>query len=380
MSQPNYQPLPSQPPRFGCRQIALSAVAAFIFGLLGALVGGAFDRDQPNAGSDTRQITVQQSNATIESVKKVSPAVVSITLTSQSTDIFGGVAEQQGGGTGFILTNDGLIATNRHVVENNPQTLTVITSDGKAYPAEVKALDPTLDFALIKIDAKDLPVVDLGNSDSLQVGEEVIAIGNALGQFQNTVTTGVLSARERTIQASDGSGQAVEPLENLLQTDAAINPGNSGGPLVNLTGQVVGVNTAVAGRAQGIGFAIPVNQVKQAVSSFQQRGRILRPSLGIRFRSLTPDVAKLAKLPVSNGAFLVGGGGGGAVLPGSAAAKAGLREGDIIVAIEGTKIDETHSLPSLLGNKAPGDEIEITYLRDGKETKVRTKLDERAAR
>lgn len=374
-------PETSQPRPFGCRYLVIVMVVAFVFGVAGAFVGGAAGSRTSSPSSVTTThpppVTAQSGGAVVEAVKKVSPAVVSISSTMETQGFLGPI-EAKGGGTGFILTNDGLIATNRHVVENSPKNLTVVTNDNKSYPAQVKAIDPTVDFALIKIDAKDLPVVDLGNSDSTEVGQSVIAIGNALGEFQNTVTTGVISARERTIQASDAGGQSAEQLENLLQTDAAINPGNSGGPLVDLSGRVVGVDTAVAGKAQGIGFALPVNEVKQAISSYQQKGKIIRPSLGIRFRTVTPELATLNKLSATSGVVLVGGTGGPAVVPGSAADKVGLKEGDIITAVDTAAIDDTHSLPGLLSKHSPGDEVELTFQRAGKETKVKAKLDERS--
>lgn len=351
--------------------------AAFTFGALGAYVGSGqkVEQVQTNTVSPDRRPN-QTSDNVVEAAKKGSASVVSISVTGQ-TETFLGPIEQKGGGTGFILTSDGLIGTNRHVVETTPRELTVITNDGKTYPAEVKSLDPSVDFAIIKIDGKNLPVSDLGNSDGLPVGEAVIAIGNALGEFQNTVTTGVISARERTIVAGDETGAGVDQLENLLQTDAAINPGNSGGPLVNLSGQVIGVNVAVDPKAQGIGFAIPINQIKQAITSYQQKGKIVRPSLGVRFRTITPDFAKLAKLPVEQGALLIGGRGETAVLPGSAAAKAGLKEGDVLTAVDGVPINAERTLAGIIAKRSPGDEIEIAYLREGKESKVRLKLDER---
>jgi serine protease Do len=182
----------------------------------------------------------------------------------------------------------------------------VVTSDGTKYPAVLKAVDPLLDFALIKVEAKNLSVATLGDSEALEIGQSVIAVGNALGEFQNTVTTGVISAKGRDIQAG-GAANGTEALSNLLQTDTAINPGNSGGPLVNLAGQVIGVNTAVSESAQGIGFAIPINQVKQAIDSYTRDGKIVRPSLGVRYVTIDDEVAQLYNLPVKAGALLPAG-------------------------------------------------------------------------
>lgn len=369
---------PAQPPSFGCAFLVVAVLASFLFGLGGAVLGNkVFEpKAQRGATNGGQTIAVQESSAQIEAAKKVSPAVVSLTTASE-VNTFLGPIEQKGGGTGFIITNDGLIATNKHVVQSARSGLTVVTNDGKTYAAEVKSLDPTLDFALIKVDAKNLPVVSLGDSNSLQVGQQVIAVGNALGEFQNTVTAGVISAKERSIQAGGTEGAATDQLENLLQTDAAINPGNSGGPLVNLAGQVVGVNTAVAGGAQGIGFAIPVNQVKAAIESYQQKGKISRASLGVRFVTVTKEVASLNKLPVDTGALVTGGRGAPAVLPGSPAAAAGIREGDIIVAVDATRLDANNTLSEIISEKAPGSSVELTYLRDGQEQKVRVTLGER---
>lgn len=350
-----------------------------MFGIAGGLIGsaGGDEESSPVTQVGTQTVNVQESSAIIDAAKKVSPAVVSITATVEARTFLGPQSEKAGG-TGFIITNDGLIGTNKHVVEASPRSLTVVTSDGRTYPAEVKAMDPSIDFALLKIDAKNLPVVSFGDSDNLEVGQEVIAIGNALGEFQNTVTSGVISAKERSVEASGAAGQATEQLDNLLQTDAAINPGNSGGPLVSLGAQVIGVNTAVAGGgAQGIGFAIPVKQVTQGIESYTKRGKIVRPSLGIRYLTVTREVARLNKLPVDNGAWLVSGRGGQALLPGSAASKAGLRENDIITAVNGQALDERHSLAGLVGKFNPGDEVEITFNREGKEQKVKVRLDER---
>ncbi len=380
MAAPTRQPSAAQPAPFGCRLVVIVIIASFLFGLLGSVVGsrltGTQPRVAPTAQTNDSQPVTAEGLSVVEAAKKVSPTVVSLT-TETTVQTFLGPSDQKSGGTGFIITNDGLIATNKHVVEKATKNLVVVTNDGKSYPAEVKALDPTLDFALIKIDAKNLPVATLGNSDTLQVGQPVIAIGNALGEYQNTVTSGVISAKARTIQAGDGISSA-EQLDNLLQTDAAINPGNSGGPLVNLAGQVIGVNTAVAGDAQGIGFAIPINAAKNAIDSFTTQGRIVRAGLGVRYVTVTKELARLNKLPVDYGVLLTTGRGNQpAVTANSPAAQAGLRDGDLIVAINGTKIDESRSLPSVIGQFKPGDEIEVTYLRDGKEQKIRVRLTER---
>lgn len=326
----------------------------------------------------TEKVVVEESSAIIDSVNKVSPAVVSITLKTTVQNIFGQSYQQEGAGTGFIITNDGLILTNKHVVSDSTAKYTVVTTDGKSYDATVQSLDPVYDLAVIKIDAKNLPVVELGNSDDLKVGQWVVAIGNALGRFENTVSAGVISAKDRSIEASDSSGGSTESISNLLQTDAAINSGNSGGPLVNLKGQVVGINTAVASGAQSIGFSIPINQAKSAIDSIKSTGKIVRPYLGVRYLPITPDIAKSASLPVDYGALIKSGTSITqlAVVPGSPADKAGLVENDIILEINGEKIDQNNSLLKLIQQYKVGDEIELKVLSKGKEKTVKLKLEE----
>lgn len=323
--------------------------------------------------TNTEKLVLEESSAVIDASKKVSPSVVSITSKTSVTDFFGNVSEQEAAGTGFIFTNDGYILTNKHVASDTNATYTVFTSDGKNFDAKVKAQDPSNDLAIMKIEASGLSVVDLGDSDKIQIGQWVIAIGNALGQLQNTVTVGVISARERQITAGGGN-QAAESLENLIQTDAAINSGNSGGPLVNLKGQVVGINTAVASGAQSIGFAIPVNTVKSAINSFQKNGKIVRPSLGVRYVMVSPELRQSENLSIDYGAYIYSVRGSSGVVAGSAADKAGLKDGDIITAINGSRIDQNNPLSSKIQQFQPNDEIEITYMRDGKEHKAKTKL------
>jgi len=323
------------------------------------------------ATTKTEKLRLEESSVVIDAIKKVSPAVVSISFSNNVQDFFGRVLEQSGGGTGFLITNDGLILTNKHVAQGG-DSLTVILSDGKTYPAKIAALDPTNDLAILKIDASGLPVVDLGDSNDLQIGQWVVAIGNALGQFQNTVTVGVLSARERQLVAGGGSSQ--EQLSNLLQTDAAINPGNSGGPLINLAGQVIGINTVIATNAQNIGFAIPVDQAKSAIESYKKTGKIIKPQLGVRYAILNKEIARSYNLKVDHGALVTGGGSQDAVISGSPADKAGIRANDIILEINGARVDENHPLVSIISGYQPGDEVEIKYLREGKENTVKVKL------
>jgi len=354
-------------------------ILSLIFGSIGGFLVGYFmpSKETKQAvidnitGGTTEKINIEESSAVIDAVKKVSPSVVSIVTTANVYDFFGQTSQQEGGGSGFIITSDGRILTNKHVVEGASE-LSVVARDGKSYKATVEAKDPLTDLAIIKIDAKNLPVVELGDSDKLEVGQYSVAIGNALGEFQNTVTTGVISAKNRTLTASS------ERLDNLLQTDAAINPGNSGGPLCNIKGQVIGINTAMAGNAENIGFAIPVNTAKYAIESVKQSGKIVRPQVGIRYIPVTKDIATLNSLPVDYGVILKGGQSRSetAIVRDSPAEKAGLKENDIITAINDQKIDENNSLTSILQRYKPGDIIEITFYRNAKEQKTKLTLGE----
>ncbi|MEI7791920.1 MAG: trypsin-like peptidase domain-containing protein [Candidatus Berkelbacteria bacterium] len=324
-----------------------------------------------------QKIVIEESSAIIDASNKVSSSVVSITQKKTVQSVFGAYTSE-GAGTGFIITSDGLVLTNKHVVADATATYQVITNDGKVYDATVQSLDSVNDLAVMKIDARGLTAVELGDSDELKVGQWVIAVGNSLGKFQNSVTAGVVSAKDRKIQASDSSGGSSETLSDLLQTDAAINPGNSGGPLVNLAGQVVGINTAVAADAQGIGFAIPINAAKSAIDSIKKTGRIIRPYLGVRYFEITPAIAKQSNLAVDHGALVQRGTNltDFAVVPGSPADKAGVVENDIITQINGDKIDENNSLISLVQKYQVGDEIKLKVFSKGVEKEVTIKLEE----
>lgn len=339
---------------------------------LGVMAGG------PTTTVKKENIVVQESSAIIDSTKKVSPAVVSISSKQSVTDLFGQQQTQEADGTGFIITNDGLIVTNKHVVSDTNATYTVYTADGKSYPATVLARDPLQDLAVIKIDATGLPIVDLGDSSQMQVGQYVIAIGNALGQFQNSVTVGVISAKNRQIQAGESGTNSTETLQDLLQTDAAINQGNSGGPLINLKGQVIGMNTAVAakGQAEGIGFAIPINDIKTSIDQVKKTGKISQPYLGVMYVPVTNDIAKANNLAVNNGAYLVSSPSQPAIITGGPADQAGLKEGDIITQVDGQSINSDNNLTTILSHFSPGDTVSLTVVR-GKETKkIEVKLGE----
>lgn len=327
-----------------------------------------------------QNLRLEESSAVIDAAKKVSPAVVSITAEQQVQDFFGQISDVKvGGGTGFIYTRDGLIVTNKHVV-STPAQYKVILSDGTIYDAKIQAIDTVNDLAVIKIEAKDLPTVELGTSEGLEIGQYVIAVGNALGEFPNSVTLGVVSAKQRKINAS-GSSFSTETLTGLIQTDAAINPGNSGGPLVNLKGQVVGINTAIAtgggNGSIGVGFAIPIDTVKPAMESVQQTGEIVRPVLGIRFLPVDKTLQELNNLPVDYGALVSRGSQPGevAVLPGGPADVAGVQENDIILELNNERIDEEHPISGRLQKYKVGDEVTLKILRKGQNIQLKVKLD-----
>jgi S1-C subfamily serine protease len=324
----------------------------------------------------------------------VSPSIVTIEIqaTANSTNPFTGQGGQQlveGSGSGIILTSDGWILTNRHVAAN-ADSLKVILSDGSQYEGTVKGLDTYTDFAIVKIDAKNLPAVTLGDSDALRVGDSLYVIGNPLGQYPDSDTAGIVSGLDRQIDVSSDLGQGGEALDHLIQTDAAINPGNSGGAVVNSEGQVVGVATATSGQAQGISFALPVNLAKPIIEQVEAGQSISRPWLGIRYVPLDAQVAKDNNLDVSNGAWVTtqgaangnrngNGNAGAAVIKDGPADKAGVKDGDIITAIDGQNLDATHPLDLVLLTHKPGDKITLTVDRNGKTVTLTATLGERPA-
>lgn len=367
------EPLSAEPnprPRLSGAAVIFVVILAILFGAGGG-VGGllylqrtGYLGNLPIPTSTTERFTIEESSAFIEAVNKVKPAVVSITFTANVRDLFGRIVQSAGAGTGFIITNDGYIVTNKHVVSDTTAEYTVFTNDGKSFPAKVVARDPLNDLAVVKIDGQGLPVVDLGNSDDLKIGQWVIAIGNALGEFQNTVTVGVVSATERRLDLQS------EVLEGLIQTDAAINSGNSGGPLLNVGGQVVGINTAIAGQAQGIGFAIPINSVKTVIDEATKTGKITRPFLGVAYRPVTKDFKETYDLPVDTGVYIL------QVVAGEAADKGGVKVQDIITEIDGKPINENQSLTRILQNFKPGDTVTLTVVRGSETLKIPVTLGE----
>jgi len=353
-----------------------------------------------------------QEQAIIKAVKDVSPAVVSIVISKdvpvieqyiynpfeEFEDLFGEGFEMQipgfkqqgtekqdvGWGTGFIVSENGMILTNKHVVLDIEAEYTVFTSEGKNYPAQVLARDPVKDIAILKINAQtgeDFPKALLGSSDEIQIGQTVVAIGNALGEFKNTVSVGVVSGLGRTITAyGEGLAGFVESLEDVIQTDAAINPGNSGGPLLNLKGEVIGINTAMVEEAQSIGFAIPINQAKRSIEQVRESGKIVYPFLGVRYVLLTEQIKNKNNLGSDYGAWLVKGNENDpAVEPGSSAEKAGLKENDIILELNNEKITIDNSLSEIIAKYKPGDKVVLKVLRSGQEKIIEAVLGERSS-
>lgn len=269
--------------------------------------------------------------------------------------------QEVGGGSGFIISSDGLIITNKHVVSDPKAEYTVYLNDGRKFTAKVLTRHPVDDLAILKINANGLPTLPLGDSTKLKLGQFVIAIGNALGEFQNTVSFGVVSGLRRTIVASDESGN-VERLEGLIQTDAAINFGNSGGPLLNLKGEVIGVNTAIASGAENIGFAIPVERVKKMIHEVQTKGKVEVPFLGIYYLLVNEEIQKKFNLPVNYGAFVYREG-KSAVIPGSPAERAGIKDGDIILEMDNEKITLQNSLSQIILRKSVGQRVNLKIYR-----------------
>lgn len=316
------------------------------------------------------QKVVTQEEAVEKVVEKASPAVVSVVTRQVYLDIFRGpVSEESAIGTGFVVDGRGLILTNKHVVENENATYTVVLPDEKAYEVKTIARDPLNDLAILKIEAAVLPVLVLGDSAKVRVGQSVVAIGNALGRFSNTVTTGVISGIGRGITAGSGFG-ASETLEDVFQTDAALNPGNSGGPLLNLAGEVIGINVAISQTGENIGFAIPINLAQRTLEGYQKTGRISQPFLGVSYQMVTEDLAKMRRLPV--GAFVE------RVVSGSGAEKAGLESGDIITKIDGVSLDKRRPLSKIIRQHQVGDTLTLTVDRSGKELTLRVTLGESA--
>ena len=311
-----------------------------------------------------------------EIANSVSKSVVSIITNTSTTGSFFTGQVSQAAGTGFILSSDGYIATNKHVVANATK-IGVILDDGSTYEdVELIGTDPINDFAIIKIkDVKDLTPIKIGDSKTTNIGQQVVAIGNALGTYQNSVTSGIISGKGRSLTASDSSRTTYETLSDMIQTDAAINGGNSGGPLVNAAGEVIGINTAYASQGNNVGFAIPINSVKGIMAGVLKDGKFERAVLGVRYQTITPLIAKEKKLDVTAGAYVKGSNNASAVIKGSAGDKAGIKDGDIVTAVNGTKIGTAGSLGSLIGEYAVGDTVKLEVYRDKKYIQLEVKLE-----
>lgn len=326
-----------------------------------------------------RQTVVQEGEVIADISQSVGPSVVSI-VTQQSMTVdrsyFGQQSKGgQAAGTGFMIDDNGLILTNKHVVPKQTSTVEVITADGSRYQnVEVIGRDPLNDLAILKVaDAKNFKAIPLADSNAVRTGQKVIAIGNALGQFQNTVTSGIISGQGRPVEAGDKAGGASELLTNLFQTDAAINSGNSGGPLLNFNGEVIGVNTAVAADAENVGFSIPINEAKSIIDSVKQTGKVQRPYIGVRYILLTPDIASQLGLSTQSGAYIQQQ--ADAIISGGPADKAGLKPGDIITQVESTNINEKTSPQVALGQHKIGDTVTLTVIRGDKTLKIKVTLE-----
>jgi len=350
----------------------------FVVGLAVGLFGvNYFQSTVDKAVADNLRLDDQE--ATIRAINKIIPAVVSIIVYDQETiyilDLMTGQQTQQtskvekGSGTGFLISADGLILTNKHIANAGKERTAeyrIILNSGKQYYAQLIGKDPLNDFAILKIFDKNLPYVNLGDSDKLQLGSTVMAIGNALGRYQNSVTKGIVSGIGRSLIASDQAGNA-EALDNVLQTDAGINQGNSGGPLIDLLGNVVGINVAIDQGGSSIGFAIPINDARPVIKSVKEVGRIVRPRLGVRYIMLTPQIAQDNKLSQNSGAWIKKSQDGTpAILPGSPAEKGGILAGDIIIEINAIKIENKNTLISVINKYKPGNRIGLRIVRDGK--------------
>lgn len=356
--------------------ISSSLLASWLF-----VMTGIIHPDVTKTITENRQKIVMQEGETMADVfKKVSPSTVSIITESPITvnSFFGtNTALQKGAGSGIIISQDGYILTNKHVVPDGTGKVTVVMADGKQYTdVSIVGRDPLNDIAFLKVaGVKNLPAAELGDSSAVSPGQRVVAIGNALGQFRNSVTAGIISGIGRPVEASDGAGSS-EKLENLFQTDAAINPGNSGGPLVTLDGKVIGINTAVAQQAQTIGFAIPINEAKKLVDQVKKDGKIVKPYLGVYYINITPENANVININADHGAYITSSGSAqGAVIPNSPGDKAGLREHDIILKLNGKDVTQDSTLASQLASFASGDKVTLTVQRSGKQITVQVTLE-----
>jgi len=393
--------------------IILSIIFSSFFGLIFGVMGSVFsnkifskietklgkniNQNQQNQKEIDKERLVEEDSAVIDVVDKSSPAVISIVISkdvpkyrSFFDDPFGFFSDPRnqeletekqtvGKGSGFFVSQDGMIATNKHVINDASAEYTVITSDGKEYPAKILALDPIKDIAVMKIAGENFPTLNFGDSNSLKIGQTVIAIGNSLGEFYNTVSKGIISGLRRNLIAGSGSRGQTEQLSNIIQTDAAINPGNSGGPLLDINGDVIGINVAMAQGAQNIGFAIPADQIKKVVDQVKNNGKISTPFLGVRSVAIDEQIQKENNLPYPYGAIVTKGSKVSdlAVLPGSPADKSEIQENDIILEVNGIKVNNENQLTNLISSYNVGDTIILKIWRKGNTIDIKVTLEER---
>ncbi len=357
----------------------LSAVLASGGTVLTLGATGALDRAAPVPSAVTgttvgsgQPVTIDESSATIDVAAKVSPAVVRITTTG-NVDSNLGVIPETGVGSGVIYDSNGWILTNRHVVEGSEE-MQVELNDGRVFTGSVYGIDTLTDLAIVKVKATGLASAAIGDSDALKVGQLVVAIGSPLGTYSNSVTSGIVSAKGRSI-TTDGN----QSLNNLIQTDAAINPGNSGGPLLDANGSVVGINTAIAKDSNGIGFAIPIDIARPIMGQAVAGKKLARPYMGVSYRTIDRQLAEQEDLPVNDGALVRDTDSSPAIQPGTPAAAAGLKSGDIIVKINDQALDGEHPLDATLSQYAPDDVVAVQVLRDGQTLTLSVTLGTRPA-
>lgn len=373
--------------------------SALTFTILAILFIIMITRSGINLNNSTQsKISIIDSSAEeskiITAVEKANPAVISIIISKDVPiyeqynpfgNLFGnnqrqtGTEKQEiGGGSGFLVTSDGYIITNNHVVEDTTASYTVITNDGTKYDAKVLAKDSVLDVAILKIEGSGFKYLTFADSDKLKLGQTTIAIGNALAEFQNSISMGIVSGLSRSITAGSSSSGASEQLEGVIQTDAAINPGNSGGPLLDINGNVIGVNVAVENGAENIGFALPGSMVKIIADSVIKNGEIIRPYLGIRYIQINDSIKKSNSLSVNYGLLVSRGelSTDLAVIPGSPADKSGIIENDIILEIDGIKLDSNRSLSSIIRQKQVSQTVTLKILHKGTEKELKVTLEQ----
>ena len=376
--------------------VLISILASAVTGFLGGGIAYSYIDRAQNTNTQTSKLSIsEEQSAIIDLVEKSNQSVVSISISKQikvnrqsPLDYFFGILPQDNstensdgnttiaGGTGFIVASDGLIITNKHVVSDPSATYKVLFNDGSEAKAEIKTLHPTQDLAIIKVDKNNLKPVEFADSDKLKVGQTAVAIGNALGEFDNTVSRGVISGLRRSILASDNMGNT-EQLSQVIQTDAAINQGNSGGPLLDINAKVIGVNVATAQGAQSIGFAIPSNVVIRMIDDYKKYGKVKVPFIGVRYTMLTPNSSQAKEYGVENGALIIGDAQYPAISPNSPASKAGLKTGDIITKINDKSLSLKQPLADIISQYKINDKIELTIIRDSKEQKISVTLEER---